>query len=248
MNIGEALKSAKGAAMNSIGLYNGVSTHTPIQNDDAVNNELASNTASDVKKASTVDSTNTATETSAKDNLTLSTRAQKLHAISSEFFSDGNFTNVDSRKLAARVHELGLISDQEYQGLTGSQLFKQEQTAQATKTSSLVDYLQSFKAKLPEQNEEALGDNKQQFIEGIDKATNILKDVESAKLSPTFKSDLTQSLSSLKSLESTPFYQTLSDNEKSNISDSVLALEVINRISPQRLTNSQVNRYLDFAS
>lgn len=233
--------------MNSIGLYNGVLNQTPIQSDEAAKKDVANSAASNVKKTSAVDGANSTGGSSEKDNLTLSTRSQKLHAISNEFFSGGDFTNVDSRKLIERVHEYGLISDQEYKGLTGSSLFKTEDKEQQTKNSSLVDYLHSMKETLSTQDDKALGDNKQQLLDGVDKAKKILKDVESAKLSPTFKADLTESLASLKSLQSTPFYQTLSDAEKSNLSDSVLALEVVDKISPQRLTNAQVNRYLDFS-
>ena len=60
----------------------------------------------------------------AGENLILSSRSQKLNAISNEFFSQGNFTQIDSTALIERVHEYGLMNDDEYEQLTSNSLFQ----------------------------------------------------------------------------------------------------------------------------
>ncbi|MGB0898902.1 MAG: hypothetical protein ACPGSN_06595 [Psychrobium sp.] len=98
--------------MNSIGLYNSlVNTGYPQSTSD---NQVEK--ADKVTPLSEV-SKDKASDAGAGENLNLSSRSQKLQAISEQFFSHGNFSQIDTKALIEKVHEYGLISDDEYKSL-----------------------------------------------------------------------------------------------------------------------------------
>ena len=76
----------------------------------------------------------------------------------------------------------------------------------------------------------------------------ILSDVEKAKTSPNFKQDINQAQSELTKLASSDSFSKLGGSYQEAVKSSSAALEIIEKISPQRLSNPFVNRYLDFAS
>lgn len=220
--------------MTSIGLYNSLaSTNTALaKNNDQIANLNNVEAANDVSKEKT-------SAVGAGENLVLSSRSQKLNAISNEFFSQGNFTQIDSTALIERVHEYGLMNDDEYEQLTSNSLFQSADTGE--EPYNLIDHLENIKGKLSDTDEhKALSD-------GITGAITILSDVETAKLSPTFKQDISHAISQLSELSNDELYDTLENEEQQTIQSSATSLSIIDRISPQRLSNPFVNRYLDFA-
>jgi hypothetical protein len=56
------------------------------------------------------------------DNLFLSSRAKKINALSTEFFSNGAMSFTDVNALKERAYGLGLISKQDYAQLTDTTL------------------------------------------------------------------------------------------------------------------------------
>lgn len=225
--------------MNTIGLYNSLANtnQTLGQKNEQV---------TDVSKVAKVNdvSQDKASEAGAGESLKLSSRAQKLQAISDEFFSHGNFTQVDTKKLIDKVHEYGLISDKEFDSLSNSPLFKKaEKNTNNAEPKSLIEHLQDVK-KAVDKSDSA--ENKELSI-GLDKAMSILSDVEKAKNSPTFKQDITNAMSELDKLMKSDSFKKLDEKYQEAIEGSVAALEVIDKISPNRLSNPFINRYLDFS-
>lgn len=225
--------------MNTIGLYNVLAnTNQALGNK---NDQVAA-----TQKAAQVNdvSNDKTSEAGAGENLKLSSRAQKLQAISDEFFTHGNFTQIDTKKLINKVHEYGLISDKEFDSLSSSALFKKnDKVSEKDEPKSLVDYLQNVKTAV----------NKSDSIEnvelsaGLAKAMTILSDVEKSKSSNSFKQDINSSISSLDKLMKSESFGKLDENYQDAIEGSAAALEVIDKISPNRLSNPFINRYLDFA-
>lgn len=225
--------------MNSIGLYNSLgNTNTALANKNAQISGIAkAEQSQDVSK-------DKSSEVGAGESLKLSSRSQKLQAISEQFFSHGNFTQVDTKKLIEKVHEYGLISDNEYQSLGASALFKKDDKAvDDKKVGSLVDHLQSVKNAVDKTDTQ---ENKELSI-GLSKAMTILSDVEKAKSSATFKQDINSAMQQLEKLSESDSFKKLDQKYKEAIEGSVAALEVIDKISPKRLSNPFINRYLDFS-
>jgi len=231
--------------MNSIGLYNSlVNTGYPQSTGD-----------NQVEKADKVTPLNDVSKDKASDagageSLNLSSRSQKLHAISEQFFSHGNFSQIDTKALIEKVHEFGLISDDEYQSMKGSALFKSRfEQEEEKEPASLVDYLRDIKKAVDKTEEGAKPSAKNISLSvGLDKAMAILSDVEKAKTSPNFKQDINQAQSELTKLASSDSFSKLGSSYQEAVKSSSAALEIIEKISPQRLSNPFVNRYLDFAS
>lgn len=222
--------------MTSIGLYNSLaSTNTALaKNNDQIANLNNVEAANDVSKEKT-------SAAGAGENLVLSSRSQKLNAISNEFFSSGNFTQINTAELVERVHDYGLMTDNEYEQLTSSSLFQSVDDNNDKEAYSLVDYLENIKDKLIDTEED------QVISKGVSSAIAILSDVETAKSSPTFKQDMSNAIVQLTTISNSELYDTLSSEEQDTIQASSTTLSIIDRISPQRLSNPFVNRYLDFA-
>jgi len=89
------------------------------------------------------------TEIPTSSNLSLSTRSQKLNAISSEFFNGKAFSSIDTTKLIDRVYEYGLISKSEYNTLNESTQNEGDSEAQeSTSTASLQQFIDQFKERM----------------------------------------------------------------------------------------------------
>lgn len=222
--------------MNSIGLYNSLaSTNTALTNNHEqisnLNSVEATNDVSKEKKSAT----------GAGESLVLSSRSQKLNAISDEFFSSGNFTQINTSKFVERVHDYGLMNGYEYEQLTSNSLFQSVEDNTGKEAFSLIDYLDNIKTKLGNTEEE------QTISKGINKAITVLSDVETAKLSPTFKQDVNIAISQLSYLSDSELYENLDTKEQQTVQSSATTLSLIDRLSPQRISNPYVNRYLEFA-
>lgn len=230
--------------MNSIGLYNSLANTSSTLN----NNSEKVTDANKVEAVNNVSTTKT-TEAGAGESLNLSTRSQKLHAISEEFFAQGNFTAIDTTALTQRVHEYGLINDDEYSALASSSWFnKVEDSDEAKdKQSSLLDHLQSVKNKLDDSGENSEDNDNSIISEGISHAIAILSDVETAKLSPTFKDDMNNAIAQLSILSESDAFNSLDSAEQDAIENSAAALSLIDTISPQRTSNPFVNRYIEYS-
>jgi len=222
--------------MNSIGLYNALSnTNTALaKNNDQIANlnniERINNVSQDKKSA-----------VGAGESLVLSSRSQKLNALSNEFFSKENFTQIDTSKFVERVHEYGLMTGIEYEQLTSSSLYQSVKDYNIEEEYTLVDHLENIDVKVdgsPEADTISIG---------VNKAITVLSDVEAAKLSPTFKQDVNIAITQLSYLSDSELYGVLDSKEQQTIQSSATALSLIDRLSPQRISNPYVNRYLDFA-
>ena len=74
-----------------------------------------------------------------------------------------------------------------------------------------------------------------------------LKDIETAKVSPDFKESLNQTITALKDTIKTEVFERLPLDDKVNIVKITKSLDIIDKVTAQRLTNSKVNLYLDIS-
>jgi hypothetical protein len=188
-------------------------------------------------------------------NLYLSSRAQKIDSLSREFFSQGEISFSDVDALKERAYELGLISKQDYSRL--SDLPSQSiDAAEEFPTQTLVNVIGEFLSRIEEAEKEK--------VESIDKenttddsnimpllkdalltAKGILSDVDKAKAEPDFKESLANTLTLLKDTINADFFDQIPLDDKVGLTRTYQALDIVDKISPQRLNNEKLNRYID---
>lgn len=196
-------------------------------------------------------------------SLYLSTRSQKISSLSNEFFGKGGMNLDDVDSLKERVYQLGLISKEEYANLTHTQLSDEELAASKDVSSqNVASFIGNFLERLNAANVDEVvnadnTDNDEKIDEesetltalksALSQAKTILIDVEEAKKDSKFKESLMSSLSLLKEVINTNAFEIMPLDDKVGLSKVYQALEIVDKISPERLTNDKLNRYMQVA-
>jgi hypothetical protein len=196
-----------------------------------------------------------ASEASPQKNLHLSSRAEKLSALSNEFFKGNAFTAADVSSLIERTYEFGFISKEEYLNLSENKLSDEiSDQPEKTSTTTLLDYINKFKERLDdlddEEFEQASPEEQESLVvmkKALSSAQSILNDVEQAKLLPNFKADLQETMVIFKDIISSEAFNTMELDDKVNLTNVTKTLEIIDQLSPQRLNNKKVNEYIDIS-
>ncbi|NQY87260.1 MAG: hypothetical protein HRT51_05820 [Colwellia sp.] len=185
-----------------------------------------------------------------KENLYLSSRAQKINAISTEFFNNGAISLNDVSALKERVYQLGLISKQEYAHLTDTELVDSDRRLNTEMSSQT---LVSFAGDLIQRLNEASVDNGDteiisksllEFKKALTTAMEIISDVDSVKNAPDFKESLGSTLSLIRETINSDSFEIIPLDDKVGISKIYQALEIVDKIIPKRLSNAKINRYI----
>lgn len=192
-------------------------------------------------------------------NLYLSTRAQKINSLSNEFFNRGGMNFDDIDLLKERAYQLGLLSKEEYAHLTHTELSEEElKASQDLSSQNIANFIGSFLERLDETdiNEDANVSGTESNEENqtlttlkntLLRAKEILADIEEAKKDPKFKESLMDSISSLKEIINTNAFNILPIDDKVGLSKAYQSLEIVNKISPMRLSNAKLNLYMQVA-
>jgi hypothetical protein len=239
--------------INNINLYSSLfNTHLPTSSGTSEIDEIiaAHKQESQVNKQD---------QSSGETNLFLSTKAQKINSLSNEFFNQGglNFDDIDALK--ERVYELGLISKQEYAHLTNTELTNEElEASKDVSSQNIAHFVGDFLKRLNESEadkadkadeEEPYEENEKltALKEALSKAQSILTNVEQAKTDPKYKESLTNAIALVKETISTDAFKLMSLDDKVGLSKVHQALEIVDKISPQQLSNDKLNRYIQVA-
>ncbi|TWX70801.1 hypothetical protein ESZ36_03870 [Colwellia demingiae] len=195
-------------------------------------------------------------ESAVVDNsLYLSSRAQKINAISSEFFSGAELTFDDVGALKEKLYQFGLISKGEYATLGGTTTDATTSESSAnTSTTTLTNFLGDFIERL-NKDDDADGDTDSDekvtesetivaLTGALTTAKKILNNVEEQKLQTDFKTSLKGALALLKETINDKSFEKLPLDDKIGLSKVHQALEIVDRLSPQRLNNDKVNQYI----
>jgi hypothetical protein len=195
-----------------------------------------------------------------QNSLYLSSKAQKINAISKEFFSGGslNFSNIESLK--ERVYQLGLISKDEYARLT-----KDSSTADVSAAGNensivgLTDFMGDLITRLQtdgnegsaeeptESKKEAISESLATFIAALKSAKSMISNVEDAKRKTDFKTTLQTTIATLKATIEDPSFDKIPLDDKVGLSKVYQTLEIVDQLSPQRLNNEKINKYIDLS-
>jgi len=209
----------------------------------------------DGQQSSQVIEKNSASEGSPQKNLHLSSRAEKLSALSNEFFKGGKFTTADVNALIERTYEFGFISKAEYLKLSENTVTDETNVQpEKTSTTTLIDYINQFKERLDDLDEQELEQSSPEELESLvamkkalTSAKSILTDVEQAKQLPNFKTDLQDTIVIFKEIISSEAFNTMTLEDKVNLTNVAKTLEIVDQLSPQRLNNKKVNQYIDIS-
>jgi len=248
--------------INNLGLYNSATFNN--------NATVSQNTTAEIQAITEkkVESSGKNEESTSVDNsIYLSSRAQKINAISSEFFSGAQLTFDDIDALKEKLYQFGLISQGDYASLSGTKADATDtETNTKTSTTLLTNFLGDFITRLnsDETDENTnTNTNTENDTDGDDSVTSsetikvltaalttakeILTNVEEQKMHTDFKSSLKNSLALLNETINDQSFEKLPLADKIGLSKVHQALEIVDRLSPQRLNNDKVNQYIKLA-
>ncbi|TMM47914.1 hypothetical protein [Colwellia ponticola] len=240
--------------INNLGLYNSAT----------VNNTVSQKDTAEVTAVTVKDTTNvikSETSTGVDNSIYLSSRAQKINVISTEFFSGAQLSFDDIDALKEKLYQFGLISKGDYDNLTGSKVNASEaqaSTSTTTLTSFLGDFIERLNSDETDDNTNTESDtdtddsaNGSETIKvltaALTSAKAMLSNIEEQKLQPDFQSTLKSTLALLNETISDPSFESLPLEDKVGLSKVHQTLEIVDRLSPQRLNNDKVNQYIKLA-
>lgn len=196
------------------------------------------------------------------NNIYLSSRAQKINAISREFFSGTELTFDDLDVLKEKLYQFGLISKGDYATLTDSNVddisSESRETSEKSPTIILTNFIGDFIERLIKEDTDDKGKDKQTKSDNsanesktiialtgaLKSAKKILANVEEQKIQSDFKSLLKDALAVLKEVTNDESFEKLPIDDRIGLSKVHQALGIVNRLSPQRLNNDKVNQYI----
>ena len=237
--------------INNINQYSSLLNNNPLSSNNSakVDEIIAAHTASTP--------TNTVDQSTNNASLFLSSRSQKINALSNEFFSQKSLTLNDVSALKTRAYELGLISKAEYAQLTETEMSDEDIATSALNTGqSFAHFIGSFLERLSNStsaNDSSSDDTQEEsetlvaLKDALIAAQVILEDVEEAKTNSNFKDTLANSLSFLKETINADAFELMPLDDKVGLSKVYQALEIVDKITPQRLSNDKLNRYMEVA-
>lgn len=213
----------------------------------------ATNVSSQSAKNTSVNQTEQVKNDDAKKNsvkldgseIVVSSRAQKLKALASEFFT-GGINGVDIKALKERAYEYGLISKSQYNSLTKATSSVNTDKSENT-TQSLAEELNKVEKQIEKRNSlvpEAKRQDVTPVTSALNKAAVILKDPEEAITNEQFKSQIATAIKDLKGIIDSDTFGNLPVDERATITSSASALSVIESLAPRNLTNDKLNKYL----
>ena len=227
-------------------LINTPSTNTSTSEIDSI---IAQHKESTAEQAASV--------TTNQNSLYLSSRSQKINALSKEFFSGDSLKFDDVESLKERVYQLGLISKDEYAKLTNTSSDIDTNTLNTdNSTLGLTEYMGDLITRLQadENNDASDPESEEQrsetlsiLIKALESAKAIISDVEEAKRETDFKESLQATLSTLKDTVEDPAFEKIPLDDKVGLSKVYQTLEIVDQLSPQRLSNAKLNKYIDLS-
>lgn len=235
-------------------MINGLNNYSGLFNNNSASNTSTSSKIDDIinehkKSAALAAETNT----SSQANIHLSTRAQKINIISSEFFGGGGPNFEQLEQLKKRVYQAGLISKQEYAHLTKTEVANDKAAPTSkTSTTTVSNYIDDLITRL-NKDDKAKKDNNEPVEESktiielkktLATAKTIIADVDKAKTSDKFKETLTQSLAFLNETISAKEFRSLPIDDQRGLTKVYQTLKIVDKLSPGRLTDDRLNHYL----
>ena len=179
-------------------------------------------------------------------DIVVSSRAQKLKALSDEFFAGNGLTGGNVSALTERAYEYGLLSQTQYTSLSNGVASNTVQTPNPT-SQSLSEQLEQVSQELEKRNKEVPEEERQDvssITNILNRAAGILVDPETAITKEQFSQDIANTIQDLKVIVDSDTFGNLPVAERTAITNSASALSTIEALAPRNLTNNKVNQYL----
>jgi len=209
------------------------------QTNDIANNQVNDQSAIESPKTAVNKTEKEAVAANNSGDVDLSSRSQKLAAITSEFFSGKDLTQLDINQLSQRLGEYGLISPEQHAKLNSNLKSNNENAHQPSQklSSFLNNFSNSAQAK-------GLDDN---LTASLDNAEHILKNVNKAKEDEGFSRILDQTISEFDKFLTSEEFKQLTPADQLSFKTVSSALDIVDQITPKNLNNKQLNSYLSIA-
>ncbi len=194
-----------------------------------------SNTTTDKTSDSSTTTATSDSQVATTSDVELSTRAQKIQALSEEFFPGGPDTIVITDAFIERLKEYGLISSDDAQTLTASlgSTTDAESTIPldtlATEVKSLISYLEEQQAE-------------EETIDTLNSALAVIENFDSFSSNTT---ELNTLLNEVDVIQAAASEQGFSQAQQTTLDDLDTALSIATKLSPDSVTADKVNHYLE---
>jgi len=132
------------ASVTTTDVADATDTTTDTSTDTATTTDSTSATET-TDATSQTSTTESQTSSANTDSINISSRAQKLSALASEFFNGSSVDSIDIDQLVERAYEYGLLSATQYSALGGGEEVSE---SDSSATDSVVQYIDDLKANL----------------------------------------------------------------------------------------------------
>ena len=223
------------SATDNTALYsaNGNVSAAEAETDETVATTQASETAEPIEEATATETSQAAQQQSTDtDSVVLSSRAEKIQKLNPEFFPGGPSTVSITPEFIKRLEEYQLISSEAAQTL-GAASAKSSESNSITQITDAIDKVASnVKENDPQSSLIETLSNAKQVIEnfGISSAAN--------------SQDIKGILAELAQYRQSEQGSWLSDDDKKDLDQIELALNVADQMNPQSSTSDQLDKYV----
>lgn len=193
--------------------------------------------------------TESQTSSTSSDSISLSSRAQKLSALASEFFNGSSMDSIDIDQLVERAYEYGLLSSTQYSSLGGGENVSESGSA----TDSVVQYIDDLKANLGAFGEDQMFGEISliELQEALDNAREVIINVDMTQ----DNTDLLQTIADSKQILALAFdseeFSSMSKEDQLTMESVIKTLSVIEDLKPSQTdisaNSSAINAYTDVA-
>lgn len=193
----------------------------------------ASDTAEALESTTATQTSQAADEqSSSADSVALSSRAEKIQKLNAEFFPGGPSTVSITPEFIKRLEEYQLISSEAAQTLGAASASSSESNSITKITNAIDDVAGNVKQQDPQSSLIETLSNAKQVIEnfGISSAAN--------------NHDIKGILAELAEYRQSEQGSWLSDDDKKNLDQIELALNVADQMNPQSSTSDQLDKYV----
>jgi len=209
------------------------------QTNDIANNQVNDQSAVQAPKTAVNKTEKEAVTANGSADVALSSRSQKLAAITGEFFSGKDLTQLDIGELSQRLGEYGLITSEQHAKLNSS--LKSNNANAHQPSQKLSSFLNNFSNSA---QGKALDES---LTTSLDNAGHILKNVNKAKEDENFSHILNQTISEFDKFLTSEEFKELTPADQQSFKTVTSALNIVDQITPKNLNNKQLNSYLSIA-
>ena len=217
------------------------SAETSAEDNEEVSAESATtsdaSSSADVAQSSEVVETATATQNAAtdstkEDSVALSSRAEKIQKLNAEFFPGGPSTVSITPEFIKRLEEYQLISSEAALTLGAAANSSSETNSITQITNAIDEVADNAKTQDPQSS----------LIETLANAKEVIKNFGISTSTNNY--DIKAIMAELASFRQSEQASWLSDDDKKNLDQIELALNVADQMNPQSSTSDQLDKYV----